>query len=181
MQLGVEFTQLDPKLSTPPAVTPELAQLAVEQLVWTATAAAGKAVPVAIHIEGAGPMPRPPTLFGVDLGRPFERTIGDADPRVPIWISSLREGDTLSTGTATITGDSARSNTSATWSLYRSDGVGLEASPAASGTTSWVPEDGAPTSARRAWQLTMPLPQPGIYVLSVEQDGYKDDKQFTVR
>jgi hypothetical protein len=181
--LGSELTQLDSDASRRVVATQGLAQLAVDQLIWTATAVAGRAVPVTIHTEGTAPMPGGPSLFGVLLATPFERTIGDADPRVPIWISSLREGDTLSTGTATITGDSVRGDSPATWSLYRSrdDGIGVEQDPAASGTTQWVPEEGTSTSARRAWQLTMPLARSGTYVLSVEQNGYTDDKQFTVR
>ncbi len=82
-QITVHITSA---MATHPGATRSQARLAVQQLVWTATATAGRAdVPVRIVVENGEQ-----TMFGrVSLVRDFGRETGANDPRAPVWIIGL--------------------------------------------------------------------------------------------
>ncbi len=168
-----------------------LADLAVQQLLWTATAVAQRSVPVQVRISGEADQ----SLFGQPL-RTVERTIGAADPRAPVWISSLSEGQTVKVGQLTISGD-AVPDRPVTWTLARLDGdaqqivatglaratdedlaetvISAAAAPAAAtptgstatGSTAAGPA-APPVPTRVTWTVTATLPGPGRYLITVE-------------
>jgi hypothetical protein len=94
-----------PRLADAP--TPQDGAAAVQQLVWTATAAAAVAAPasqqprtVTITVNGSSP-----ALFGLGrLDRALTRA-GNPDPRAPVWIADLAEGQVLRPGRLKVTGD----------------------------------------------------------------------------
>ena len=139
------------------------AKLAVQQLVWTASAVTGITTPV--RIQGAEPST---SLFGqVRLDRDFTRTFGADDPRAPVWVSSLSDGQHLARGTATVRGDAVTTATgSVDWLLRGADG-----STVATGVAGLHREDGHPANVgeRALWELTVDLPAPGRYRLEVSQ------------
>lgn len=79
-------------------VTPAQAESSVQQLVWTATAAAQSSGRVTLLLDG-----EPGTAWGVDVGTPMART---ATARAPIWIDNPTHGSTVTTteGKVRITG-----------------------------------------------------------------------------
>ncbi len=118
VRVSDEVVTLDISPAPRPArggVTRAEATAAVQQLVWTATAAAavattpGGAAPagpsrtVRILLDG-----RPgQALFGlVPLDRAFDRGYGD-DPRAKAWVTEPAEGDRVAAGPLTASGDAA--------------------------------------------------------------------------
>jgi hypothetical protein len=165
---------LDPRAGTLPAAErPALARLAVQQLVWTATAVAGRDGPV--RIEGPATTSQ---LFGtVPLQTTFTRSTGDTDPRAPVWISSIADGQHLSTGLAKISGDAVTTGTGAVdWSLTAPDGTtvgtGSRALARADGTVPQVGERGV-------FELQVPVPLAGEYQLTVTQHWATGDRSAT--
>lgn len=160
----------------------ELAVVSVQQLVWTATAAAGESVPVRITVEGGTP-----DLFGtVSLAEPFVRGTGQDDPRGLVWITSLTEGETVDAGPLRVTGDGVNAfENTLNWTLERDgapvdDGFfGVEGPGGA----------GVDTGERGTWTLDLDL-EPGSYTLTVEVPDassgegtfrWFDTKRFTAR
>lgn len=173
--------RLDPSLVRP-AVSETWARLAAQQLVWTATATAQQVVPVRL-VSPAGPV----RLFGaLAIDRPLERTLADGDPRAKVWINSIIDGQTLSTGTATITGDAATEVFPVRWTLRRLPGTeqtdpAVVDTEADFGTPVPNPTGQAADSPRQAWQITLPLPTPGTYLLDVTVEGWSETKTLLVR
>ena len=92
----------------------ELAQLGVQQLVWTATAAAQSPGPVTILVNGA-----PADAWGVvRLGEPMTR---DADARAPLWLDTPAEGAKLPAGKITFTGQANVFEGHVAWEITRLD------------------------------------------------------------
>lgn len=144
---------------------PPLGDLAVAQLVWTATATVHDDAPVRIEGPSATAL-----LFGeVRLGHAFERdTSASGDPRAPVWVSSLVDGQRLSPGKAVIQGDAVTTERgTVAWRLVP-EGSAREV---AQGLTPLHREDGStPASGERGvWQVTLQLPTEGRYVLQVSQ------------
>jgi hypothetical protein len=157
----------------PAAERPTLARLAVQQLVWTATAVAGRDEPVRIE----GPVPGS-QLFGVvPLQTAFTRSVGDDDLRAPVWISSIADGQHLSTGLARISGDAVTTQTGAVdWSL-----TGPEGTTAVNGSRQLTRADGTVPLAgeRGVFELQVPVPLAGEYELSVTQHWATGDGSAT--
>jgi hypothetical protein len=149
--------------ATAAAPRPDLARIAVQQLVWTATATVGRDVPV--RIEGPDAASE---LFGsVPLGAVFRRATGADDPRAPAWIKSLTDGASLRQGTAEIFGDAQTTSTGMiTWTLSQPDGRVV-----ARGQEGLTDGHGqrSPVGARGDFRIRLVLPAPGRYVLSVTQ------------
>jgi hypothetical protein len=150
-----------------------MAGIAVQQLVWTATAAANQDLPV--RIEGPAGTSQ---LFGsARLDRPFTRATGAADPRAPVWVSSITDGVQLHRGTATITGDAVTTSTgSIGWTL-----TGPEGTVVATGKQLLLRQDGQlPKLGERAlFSIHLSLPTAGRYQLSVTQDWQASDGSAT--
>ncbi len=161
----------------------ETATVAVQQLVFTATAAVGSTAPVAITVQG-----KAVDLFGVLSGaQPFTRGTGADDPRAAVWISSLGQGQSVPRGSLHVSGDGVNvfENT-LSWTLTR-DGVQVGTGPLMPTALGGGVLD---TGQRGVWALDFSVTQPGSYELSVEvpdaSNGegsvvWKDTKGFVVR
>ena len=91
-------------------VDAETADLAVQQLVWTATAAAETRGDVTITVDG-----KPYEAWGsVALGEPMGR---DSEARSPIWITDPAEGQTDQAGTVTVLGSSTSFEGNVQWKI----------------------------------------------------------------
>ena len=161
---------LAPELLGTTANTPSLARLAMQQLVWTATATTQQMVPV--QVVTASPEAQ---LFGtLPLQSAFSRSLADGDPRAPVWISSLVDGQAVKVGTAKVTGDAAN-GTPVRWTLRRTDGD-TEAEVATGLATPASDATPAAAGGRSEWQLELPLAQPGAYILEVAVGSWTDTK-----
>jgi hypothetical protein len=135
--------------------------LAVQQLVWTATAAAQSSVPVRVEGPATGGL-----LFGsYPLGQRVSRDADD--PRAPVWVSSLVDGQPLKVGTAVIKGDAVTSSTGTVyWRLFDESGgqVAVGSSPlhTTAGSTPRL-------EYRGEWEATVTLSAPGRYRFEVSQ------------
>ena len=163
------------------AATAELARLAVDQLVWTATGVVGRNVPVTVNVV-SGEADRDDRLFGlVDLGAPFQREGPDADPRAPIWVNSVTDGERLRAGTAfTVTGDAdlavpAAPDVPPQWQVQRD---GEAADVVAWGDLAVV--DTRTPPARSSWEADLPPLPAGGYLLSVTYRGWTETKRLDV-
>jgi len=137
-----------------------LAELAVQQLVWTATAVTGRDVPVRIE----GPAPTSSLFDALPIGRDFTRA--GTDPRAPAWISSVIYGQHLRTGIAVVTGDAVTTGDgTVAWSLAGPNGR------VTTGAERLVRDDGSTARAgeRGVFRLRLPLKDKGTYRLSVSQ------------
>ena len=138
----------------------ELAVVAVQQLVWTATAAAQQDVPVRFTVEGS-----PADLFGtVSTAEPIGRGSGFDDPRALVWIS-LQEGTTLEAGATTVNGEGVNAfENTLVWTLER-DGSTVD-----EGFFGVTGPGGAPvdTGQRGTWSLDLGVLDAGEYTLTVE-------------
>jgi hypothetical protein len=173
-----------------PGVTGEEARVALQQLVWTATAAAAVAAQAAPPGSGANAQPVPlggrvvqitldqgsqERFFGqLRIDVPLRRESGTvADPRAKVWITDPAEGSTLVRGTLTADGDAvALTDASVFVVLFRNDvpvrqeAVRLVASEASGGTR--APQPGQ----RGIWKITgWDVGTPGRYRLEVSSPG----------
>jgi hypothetical protein len=159
-----------PRPADPP--TPADAEAAVQQLVWTATAAAAVAAPavqqprsVTITVDGA-----PPALFGLArLDRTLTRTV-DPDPRAPVWID-LSEGQVLGRGILRAGGDGTDLGGSTIRVVLRNDaGVTIrdEVVPLQRTDPQGTPLGPVAKGQRGQWSISgWPIPRPGTYTLFV--------------
>lgn len=165
------------------SVGSELAQVMVQQLVWTATAAAGQDVPVRLTVDG-----EPADLFGtVSTAEPIRRGSGVDDPRGLVWITTPAEGTTLSAGVPELAGEGVNaSENTLVWTIER-DGVVV-----GQGFFGVTGSGGRPvdTGERGTWAFSPDQPlDPGEYTITVEvpdESGgestfrHVDTKTFTV-
>lgn len=103
------------------------------------------------------------------LGRVFEReTSTTGDPRAPVWVSSLVDGQRLAPGRAVIQGDAVTTERgTVAWRLLPQGD-----SRAITGGMAPLQREGGgtPTPGERGvWQVTLQLPVEGRYLLQVSQ------------
>lgn len=91
-------------------VDTDTAEAAVQQLVWTATAAAGTEGTVTITVDGEAYE----AWGSVALGEPMRRA---GDVRAPIWITDPTEGQTDHAGTVTVLGSSTSFEGNVQWKI----------------------------------------------------------------
>jgi len=138
----------------------KIAELAGQQLVWTATAAAGENLPVRITVEGATP-----DLFGtVSLAEPIRRADPAYEALANIWILTPTQGQALS-GAVTATGQATVFEAHLQWQLLK-------------GTT--VVKDGFTTASeggpgRGDWTIELGSLDPGDYTLRAYAESPKGD------
>lgn len=160
--------------------------IAIQQLVWTATAAAatpGNTAPAEVLIRAEGPTPE--RFGGIDLTKPFRRggQPGAAEPRAPLWIDSLGNGAQVAVGRLPVTGQAVGGPGPLRWRLARD---GAEISTGQVGPTT---DFGGPLGGgiRGVWSLDLQLPGPGRYTFIIRQAGpaaatvASDSKEFTAR
>ncbi|HET9657999.1 MAG TPA: hypothetical protein VFP72_21785 [Kineosporiaceae bacterium] len=144
-------------MATRPGATTADAELAVQQLVWTATATAGPgyaSTPVRITVANGEQ-----SLFGrLPLDRTFTRGAGSTDPRAPIWVISLADRTDVGHRPITVSGDAVLgSGGSVSWTLAR-DGVEV-----ARGTAQVTSHSGS----RTGWTFAPDTTASGQYLLTV--------------
>jgi hypothetical protein len=100
----------------PSGVSAEEAELAVEQLVWTATAAAQSNTPVQFSVEGA-PADR---LLGVSVAGGASRA-NAMETLAPVWVTSPQDGEGVGT-TFTVEGQGAFFEANVSWQLLDASG-----------------------------------------------------------
>lgn len=134
----------------------EGAALMVQQLVWTATEAAGDPLAgVELHIEGA---PAGELWGAVVWDGPVVRA--DAmDVRALVQLDLPREGQVFPAGAVTFTGDAAAFEANVPWRLLDADGVEVD-----SGATQ---TSEGQTFSPFSFKLNLP---PGRYVIEVRED-----------
>jgi len=154
-----------------------LGALAIEQLVWTATAANQQTLPVVLVAAGGERR-----LLRAALGDgAFTRSTLPA-PLAPVWVNSLNEGDSLRTGTATIRCEAVATDDGApSWTLLHQEADALRT--VATGTAPPTDEFGQPTrlGQRGACVVHLPLAQTGRYRLEIRDDGWVQTREFVVR
>ncbi|MHA7238663.1 GerMN domain-containing protein [Arthrobacter sp. TMS1-12-1] len=170
------------------AVSPRLdegqARLALQQLVYTATAAAshagliagGEASSVVVLVDGAADQ----RAFGaVDLGGEWTR---DAESIAPLWIIDPQDGVQVDSGNLTVHGVGPASEDALAWRIDRStDGSAKGGTELfRDGSVDISPEDGAPG----AYSFAVTLP-PGRYEVTVSvpstEGASGDSKTVVVR
>jgi hypothetical protein len=158
----------------------ELAERAVQQLVYTATAAAAKAgtpaTTVTITVDG-----RPRDAWGsVHLGEPTRRAAVSA-VQAQAWVTSPQEGEALPAGTITFTGFGTSFEATFGWKVVSSTGATVAHGSAMGGT-------GSGGYGEVTFRATL---APGTYTVELATDDPSggaegngpatDDKSFTVR
>lgn len=181
---GEISVDLSPAAITRTSVGSQLASLLVQQLVWTATAAAQQDVPVRFTVGG-----QVQDLFGtISADQPIARGRGDDDPRALVWISEPGEQGSVPAEAATFRGEGV--NAFENTLVWRIEQDGVVTDDGFFGVTS--PAGGPVEMGQRGeWVLRpeAPLP-PGRYTLTVEvpdESGgestlrWFDSKTFTAR
>ncbi len=153
----------------------QAALLAVQQVVWSATAAAGTPGPVTITVDGAAY-----DAWGtVALGEPMTR---EAGVQAQIWIDSPNEGAQVAPGVVTVSGVSTTFEATVSWELTTGDGEVVE-----SGFTM-----GGANGTFDTFELTTPDLGAGTYTISVWAEDasggespegprmFEQDRTFTV-
>ncbi|MBC9821317.1 Gmad2 immunoglobulin-like domain-containing protein [Terrabacter sp. MAHUQ-38] len=148
-----------------PSGAPVSAELAVQQLVWTAQAAVGQgARPVMLSVEGGGEL-----APGVASGREHQRPSGAAavyDVLSPIWVDEPARGAVVKAGERlTVKGVASTFEANVEWELLR-DGQSVE-----KGFTTAA--EAAPARAAYRFETTKDL-SAGSYVLRVFSSSAKD-------
>lgn len=96
------------------------ARLAVQQLVWTATAALQRDVPVTFEVDGNPP----DTLLGVDVTGGVSRAEA-MSVLAPVWVTSPQDGDTVGS-TFAVEGQGAFFEATVSWQLLDASGEVVE-------------------------------------------------------
>ncbi len=173
--------QITAAMATRPTATLDEARMALQQLVWTATATAGETLPVKVTVT-AGEQ----RLFGLlPLDRAYQRGSGAADPRAPVWIITLGDGTTLGRGNNLVSGDAvSQGDGTLDWSLQ------MGAIEVQTGTASIVDDLGQPIASghRGNWTIDIDVSKPGDYRLVVSEPSdpssaatpWQDTKTFLV-
>lgn len=151
----------------------QTANIALAQLVWTVTAAAGENVPVTFSVAGGGPL-----ASGVSLAQPFTRADPSYTVLAAIWVVSPQQGETVSSP-VTVTGEATVYEATVQWQLSQ-DGTVLR-----SGVT--TASAGGP--ARGDWTVDLGDLPAGTYTFRAYADSPagngtlqgQDTKQFTVQ
>ncbi|GAA1050415.1 GerMN domain-containing protein [Arthrobacter russicus] len=165
-------------------VSNETAQLAVQQLVYTATAAAsnaglvdsGQNVQVTVLVDGH-------TDFNafdqVKLDRPLTR---DAGVQAPIWIIDPQQGAVFESNTVNIGGRASLSSGSLQWELYLVDAQGVPGLAQKGSASSAA----AAQAGNFAFSLDLPSGKYQLKVFGTDSNNpsaqlYLEDKTFTVK
>ncbi|HET9657997.1 MAG TPA: Gmad2 immunoglobulin-like domain-containing protein [Kineosporiaceae bacterium] len=146
---------LSPDAFAAPGISPAVAGAAVQQLVWTVTAAAQRDVPVTLQATGATGY----RAWGsVVLGQPVRRDVG---ARAAVWIDTPLEASSQP-GTVRVSGQGAAFEATYRWQVSQ-DGHAV-ASGVAAGTAS------GPGTGWSTFSVDVLLP-PGSYQLTVTAEN----------
>lgn len=158
------------------------AEMAVQQLVWTAQAATQTTAPVALRLAGEPAT----TVLGVPTAEPLARG-AETDTLAQVWIIEPAQGATVEDG-FTVSGVGAFFEANVAWELYRG---GLDGPVVASNADDPVMAKECCTMA--PYEFTVDLPDdaaPGEYTLRVHDEDmsggegfapFEDTKTVTLR
>lgn len=164
-----EADRITIRLSGPASVPQEHAELAVQQLVWTAQAAAGRGnVPVRFVLEDGSA-----TVAGsLPATGDYRRPSGEAEVSsllAPLWIDDPARGQVLPAGKPlSVTGQASTFEATLSWQLLRGSTVVHEGFATANA--------GAP--ARGQFSFTVPALSAGGYTVRVFEVSMKDGSDF---
>jgi hypothetical protein len=159
----------------PAGMSRAVAEMAVQQLVYTAQAVAQSRTPVQLLLGGA----RTDQLLGVPVSEPLAN--GDEMSTTgTVWITSPQDGDTVRSGDVVVTGRGAFFEATVVWQLLQGDQVVANGSAMA-----------RECCKRSPFDFTIPDVAPGDYTLRVYDEDMsggeggrpeaQDTKRITVR
>ncbi len=175
---------LSPAAFSHPAMTRSLAEAAVQQLVYTATAAAkdltGSGAKVQVLVDGASGY----LAWGVlHLDGPLVR---DTSAQAPVWVISPQEGQEVAAGQVTVSGVGPAGSAPLRWTIARLDPSDTTRATGADGGSTNTSSAGATSTGSRivAGGTVVPLPgqprpsftvtadlTPGTYQVTVWRTG----------
>lgn len=174
---GVEVTQSGEDLTVNlPAgafsddeVSQQAADLALQQLVYTATAAVQAQGSVTVLIDG-----KSGTAWGqVEVGTPMKR---DVAARAPVWVTTPQQDETRKAGSVKIEGTATAFEGNVVWKVTREDGTVVHEGHTMAGANGKFD----------SYAFSVDL-APGTYVVTVtapdmsgQTEGSSDSKTFTV-
>jgi hypothetical protein len=172
-EITIDVTSPDgsPLHDRPAGMSEREAGMAVQQLVWTAQAAAQATDPVAFRLDGG----RTDQLLGVPVSEPLARG-AETDTLAQVWIIDPAQGATVRDG-FTVSGLGAFFEANVAWELHRG---GLDGPVVASNADSPVMADAA-APEMAAYEFTVSLPpsaQPGEYTLRVHDEDMSGGEGF---
>ncbi len=173
--VGVDVGEADRitiRLSGPATVSRDDAGIAVQQLVWTAQAAAGQGnLPVRFVLEDGSATVAGDLAASTDYLRPADET-EVAGLLAPLWIDNPARGQVLPASSAiTVTGQASTFEAALSWQLL-DNGKGETVVHDGFATAS----AGAP--ARGEFTFTLPPLAPGSYTIRVFEVSMKDGSDF---
>jgi hypothetical protein len=146
------------------------AEMAVQQLVWTAQAATQTTAPVALRLDG-GPAT---TILGVPTAEPLARG-AETDTLAQVWIIDPAQGATVQDG-FTVSGVGAFFEANVAWELHRG---GLDGPVVASNADRPVMAEECCTMAPYEFDVDLPDgAAPGEYTLRVHDEDMSGGEGF---
>lgn len=142
---------------TAKGVTAPQATASVQQLVWTATAAAQSTAPVTVLVDGKKGYRAWNTTV---LGTPTKRA---AVARAPIWVDTPAPGDTVNRGKVTVRGSA---------NVVEGNVVVMVKDAAGSIVTRTAAQGGA--GSFQPFRTTVQIPNPGTYTLTAYEPDESD-------
>ena len=181
-QIGLNLTGVPH--DRPAGMTEAEAEMAVQQLVWTAQAATQTTAPVALRLDG-----KPAdAILGVPTAEPLARG-PETDTLAQVWIIDPGEGATVEDG-FTVRGVGAFFEANVVWELHRG---GLDGPVVVSQQSTGKPVMTKECCAMSPYEFTVDLPDdepPGEFTLRVFDEDmsmgegpepFEDTKTFTVK
>ncbi len=189
-EAGEVQVALTPAMVTVRRAGDDRARIAIQQLVWTASAVLSETRPdsadVPVRISISGPT-KSPFMFGRPtylLGAQFRRAHGVDDPLAPVWIVNPGEQTTLGRQMTTVDVSAGYTGrTGVAWVLER-DGDMVANGTAQPGYVNGA--QNAVPGSRGTARIEIDTREPGDYVLTVSEpqtEGsapWSDSKEFTV-
>ena len=170
--------ELTPAMTTVRRASDDRAFIAIQQIVYTATAVVGDA-DAAVRITVRQPA-LDTTMFGrpnYPLGGVFYRAHGNVDPSAPVWLVDPVDGTTLGRKTETFqvnVGYTARDGVP--WTLTR-NGKEVASGTASVGFTNG--RDRAVPGNRGVARITVDHTEPGVYELTISEPPSVGDPPWT--
>ncbi len=120
--VGVSPAEITVELSAAglPGLTPDQQRVSVQQVVWTATAAAGSNVPVRISVAGGG------KIFDTMAANTYQRPASDQayTDLAPVWVDNPSRGQVLpASAPVVVTGQACTFEANVVWELKQGGAV----------------------------------------------------------
>jgi hypothetical protein len=173
-EITIDVTSPDgsPLHDRPAGMSEREAGMAVQQLVWTAQAAAQATDPVAFRLDGG----RTDQLLGVPVSEPLARG-PELDTLAQVWIIEPAQGATVEDG-FTVSGVGSFFEANVVWELHRG---GLDGPVVVSQATTGKPVMTKECCTMSPYEFTVDLPddaEPGEYTLRVHDEDVSGGEGF---